>query len=70
MIEFKDGTLDMNDNGFKPKIEMDFEETISVTNNYSNLFMHKSSKLFGYFIEVHTPKYGMVAIFREIVRPS
>lgn len=66
IVEFIKGRLFDIDNTY-PEIDSEFnrDETVAVTNNKSNIFMHKSSQHFGYFVEVHTPKYGMLAIFRE-----
>lgn len=67
IVEFINGEYFDIDSTY-PESEFYKDETISVTSNNSTMFLHKSSQLFGYFIEVHTPKHGLVAIFREIAR--
>ena len=64
MVELKNGKL-INIDETEPKIEIGFEETIAYTSNNSNIFLHKSSRAFGYFIEVHKPGFGLIAIFHE-----
>ena len=64
MVEFKGGKL-INIDEDEPKIEMDTEETIAYVNNGSNIFIYKASRVFGCFIEVHKPGFGLMAIFHK-----
>lgn len=64
MIAFKNGTF-INIETEEPKYEFDFEETIAFTSNNSNIFIHKTSRIFGNFTYVYNTRYRLIAVFRE-----